>query len=451
MKPTVYPRLSLMMFLQYAVWGAWLPVAGRFMQASKTTGGLGFTGDQMGLIIGLGGSIGAVTAPFIAGQIADRYFNTERFLALLLAIGGVIMWALSQQTQFGSWLALAMAYSVVFMPTLALSNSLTFAHLTDRNRQFPFVRVWGTIGWIAASWVFPWIYLQTGLKFTWLPPFLVGTEHADATARLADAFRFSAIMTWGYAVYCLLLPQTPPKRDAVERLAFAKAFRLLTHPSFLVLVVISLMISSIHQIYFIQTGPYFSSIGLKDSHIGPAMTVGQFAEIAVLPLLGYLLKALGFRAVITIGCLAYLARFSFFGTTDLPPGVIIGSLVLHGVCYSCFFAASFIYVDRLAPEDIRHSAQTLYGILILGLGPVFGGMLSGRLQSLYTITGPAGTAIDFSRLWYTVAAIGGAAAVLFALAFRDETKARACAKCGHESAHGADVCAGCGAPLAQVA
>ena len=281
-------RLSLMMFLQYAVWGAWLPLAARYLSAPSAEGGLGFTGAQIGMILGLAGSIGAMASPFIAGQLADRYFSTERFLAFLLAVGGVVKWITAAQTGYSAWLVLSICYSVVYMPTLALSNSMAFANLSDPDGQFPKVRVWGTIGWIAVSWVFPMLYLQSNLQFGWMPPFLTGPELPNVTARLADSLRFSAVISWGYAVFCLFLPHTPPKKDAIEPLAFAKAFGLLKTRSFAVLVAASLPISVIHQIYFLQTPPFFSHLGLLDSQIGPAMTIGQFSEIAVMALLGWL-------------------------------------------------------------------------------------------------------------------------------------------------------------------
>jgi MFS family permease len=198
-------RLSVMMLLQYAVWGAWLPLAARYLSASQAEGGLGFTGTQIGMILGLAGSIGAIASPFLAGQLADRYFRTERFLAVLLVVGGVVKWVTAGQTSYAAWLWLSIVYSVVYMPTLALSNSMAFAHLDDRDHQFPRVRVWGTIGWIAASWIFPMIYLQQNLSFQWMPPFFVGAELPNVTARLADSLRFSAIISWGYALFCLTL------------------------------------------------------------------------------------------------------------------------------------------------------------------------------------------------------------------------------------------------------
>ena len=415
MKGKYWP-LSGMMVLQYAVWGVWLPILARYLQASVAEGGLGFSAAQVGWILGLAGSLGAVSAPFIAGQIADRYFNAERFLAVLLVLGGIVKIITAYQTSYSAWLWLSVLYSIIYQPTLALTNSLSFAHLDDPEREFPFVRVWGTIGWILASWIFPLVWLLSDVKFQWMPPFYTGTEVADVTSRLADALIWSGVLSIGYAVFCFFLPKTPPKPDAVESLAFTKAFALLKRPSFAVLVAASLPISIIHQIYFMQTAPFFSSIGLADSQIGPAMTIGQFAEIAVMVLTGFLLSKLGFRWVIVIGALAYFARYAIFAS-DLPVSVVVASQALHGVCYACFFAAAYIYVDRIATEDIRHSVQTVFGIIILGLGPILAAPLLGRLDAWFGF----GESGDYSQLWWTVALIGLATAVFVALFFRDET------------------------------
>ncbi|MBL8766788.1 MAG: MFS transporter [Planctomycetes bacterium] len=421
-------RLSVMMFLQYAVWGAWLPLAGRFFGASREAGGLGFSNADIGLILGVAASIGAIAAPFVAGQIADRYFRTERFLGFLLLVGAALQWQLRSTTTVNEWLVLGSVYSVLYMPTLALSNSLAFAHLNDRTREFGKVRVWGTIGWIAASWVFPMIWLQHDLKLQAMPPFLVGPELDNVTGRLSDAFLFSAIVSAVYGVYALTcLPATPPKRDAVEKLAFARAFALLAKPSMVVLMLAGLAVSMIHQIYFIQAGPFLSSIGLKDSQVGPAMTVGQFSEIVLIALLGGVLKRVGFRLTLMLGALAYFGRYFVWSTDGVTPAIAVTSQLLHGFGYAFFFASAYIYVDRIAPPDVRHSAQTMFGIVMLGGGPILGGAFLNRwLAEANTVKLVEGgvelSKLEFGPFFLTLSWIGLGVAALVLWAFRDETK-----------------------------
>ena len=411
-------RLGAMMFLQYALWGAWLPVTARYLSATISEGGLGFTGSEIGMILGLAGSIGAIAAPFIAGQIADRYFSTEQVLAILVTAGGAVKWITAYQTEYGAWLILSILYSVLYMPTLALSNSITFSHIDDQENNFPKIRVWGTIGWIVASWIFPMIWLQQNLHFQWMPPFIVGSEVANVTSRLADALKFSGLISLSYGAFCFLLPHTPPKRNAVEKLAFKKAFELFKETSFTILVVASLAVSVIHQIYFLQTGPFLSHIGILDSQIGPAMTIGQFAEIITMAYLGFFLKRLGFHKVISIGIAAYCVRYAIFGTEFFPVWVIVISQAFHGFCYAFFFAAAYIYVDKIADEDVRHSAQTVFGIIILGGGPVIGGWLSGYLQNVYTVNG----IFDYSAFWYILSIIGLATTLFFYFLFQNQLK-----------------------------
>jgi len=419
-------RLGTMMFLQYALWGAWLPVTARYLSASISEGGLGFSGTQIGMILGLAGSIGAIAAPFIAGQIADRYFSTEKILAFLVTFGGIVKWYTSLQTDYNSWLYLSILYSVLYMPTLALSNSITFAHVDNQENDFPRIRVWGTIGWIVASWVFPMIWLQTDLQLQSMPPFIVGAEVPDVTARLADALKFSGAISIIYGAFCFLLPNTPPKKNASEKLAFKKAFELFKYPSFTILVISSLVVSVIHQIYFLQAGPFLSSIGIPDSQIGPAMTIGQFAEILTMAYLGFFLKRLGFKKVISIGIAAYCLRYFIFGTEILPIWVMVMSQAFHGFCYAFFFAAAYIYVDKIAERDVRHSAQTVFGIIILGGGPILGGLLSGYLQNIFTevyhFPGPDLVMFDYSSFWYTLSVIGLIASTVFYFSFKEQTE-----------------------------
>lgn len=375
----VVPRLSLMMFLQYAVWGAWLPILGRYLSAH-----LHFTGGEIGLIAGTAGAVGAIFAPFIAGQLADRYFSAERFMAISMLVGGVIQFLLASQTTFLAWLCFSVAYSIIYMPTIAISNSLAFSHLRDPEHQFPPIRLWGTIGWIAVSWVFPMVWLQTGLEFQSVPPFLKGTERPDVIERLADAMRLSGILSVAYGVYCFVLPHTPPKQS-VEKIAFAKAFGLLRNPGLAVLTLAALPISIIHTIYFIQTPQFLPTLaGVRDADVQPAMSIGQFSEIFILAGLGFLLRRLGFKWVLVIGTLSYVLRYLIFSLGE-PTPLVVASQALHGVCFSCFYAAAFIYVERIAPVDVRHSAQTVFGIIILGLGPLLVSPVLGKITDCSTL------------------------------------------------------------------
>ncbi len=399
-------RLAIMMFLQYAVWGVWLPYLANYLRADPEAGGLGFTDGQIGWILGLAGSIGAVAAPFIAGQIADRYLNAERALALLLLLGGIVKIITAYQTTYAAWLWLSILYSVLYMPTLALTNSIAMANLDDPERKFPPVRSLGTIGWIAASTLFPLLWLTTG-------------DGVKDTNRLVDSLIVSGVLAIGYAVYAVLvLPKTPPKRDVPNPLAFAEAFGLLRQRGFFVVTMIALPIAMIHQCYFIRTGPYLEeAVGFATKWVGPIMAIGQWSEIAVLAMLGLMLKRLGYKGVLIVGTLAYVVRFAIF-TLEQPPWLIAAAMVLHGFCYGCFFAGAFLYVDRVAPQDVRHSAQTVFGIIILGVGPILAGFFN-QYFDRFEVAGQQ----QYHQFWLAQAAIALASMVVVAVAFREDAAA----------------------------
>ena len=411
--------LSTMMVLQYAVWGIWLPYLANYLQSPVDAGGLGFTGAQIGWILGLAGSIGALAAPFLAGQIADRFLNAEIYLGLLLILGGIVKFATFYAHDYWLFLTLSVVFSVVYMPTLALTNSISFAAMSDPERQFPPIRLWGTIGWIVASTAFPLLWLQTDLHWTWLPPFLDGTEKENATALFADCLRVSGVLAVLYGVWAMwALPATPPRRDLEHPLAFARAFGLLRRRGFLIVTLAALPISMIHQVFFIRTGPFLEFLGFAKMHIGPVMSIGQFSEIFFLLVLGFMLKRLGYRGTLVVGCLAFAARFAIFAIgTDDTRTMVAASMALHGLCYACFFAVAYIFVERCSPPDIRHSAQTVFSIIILGLGPILAGFYNQWLDS-FGQSQLAGDAFNWSPLWWVQAGLGLVSAVLVALLFR---------------------------------
>ena len=392
--------LSAMMFLQYAVWGVWLPYLASYLTATPLNGGLGFSGGQVGWILGLAGAVGAVTAPFIAGQVADRYLNAERALGGLLLLGGVANFALAYVHNYWVFLALSVAYSVCYMPTLSLTNGICFGHLADSERTFPRVRLWGTVGWIAASNLFPLIWLAT-------------SDAAVNTARIADALKVAGVLSVGYALYAFFaLPKTPPKKDVGHPLAFARAFGLLRHRGFLTVTLVALPIAMIHQTYFFRVSPFLQEVGLPLKWIGTVLSIGQFSEIAFLAVLGLFIKKLGYRGVLALGCAAYALRFGIFGLGG-PKWLVIASQALHGLCYGCFFAGSFLYVEQVAPRDIRHSAQTVFGIIILGVGPILAGFYN---QYFDRFTTPLGTQ-SYDAFWYANAAIAAACGAVLLLGF----------------------------------
>lgn len=402
---TTLGLLSGMMFLQYAVWGVWLPFLARYLTSPTDAGGLGFTQGQMGTILGLAASAGALTAPFIAGQVADRYLNAERALSLLLLCGGVLNIALASTTEYRWFLVMAIAYSVCYMPTLSLTNSLAFRNLSNPETQFPPVRLWGTLGWIAAQSLFPLLWLTTG-------------NEASDTARIADALRVSGVVSIGYAAYAFFaLPKTPPSVDVAHPLAFGQAFRLLRDRRFLVITLAALPVAMIHQAYFMHVFYYLSGpAGFSTRWTGIVLSVGQWSEIAFLAVLGFLIRAIGFKGVFLLGCAAYVARFAIFGTVQ-SPAAIVAAQALHGLCYGCLFAGAFILVARLAPTDIEHSAQTVFGIIILGIGPILAVYYNQQVAERFGLEGQATSFASYGKFWLTQAGIAAAAGVLLLLAF----------------------------------
>jgi nucleoside transporter len=414
-----------MMFLQYAVWGIWLPYLANYLIAPIAQGGLGFSGAQVGWILGLAASIGAVSAPFLAGQIADRFINAEKYLALLLISGGVVKYITASVHDYHTFMILSIIYSVLFMPTLALTNSIAFAHLDNPEKQFPAIRVWGTIGWIVASNAFPLLWLQSNLHLTILPPFIAGMDKPNATALWADCLRVAGVLAIIYGIWAAFaLPSTPPTRSREHQFAFAKAFALLAHPGFAVVTLVSLPIAMIHQVYFIRTGPFIEALGFAKAHVGPILSIGQLSEIFFLAILGFLLARFGYKWTLALGTLAYALRFALFAiATPETRSLVLAANTLHGLCYGCFFAGAFIYVERVAGADIRHSAQTVFGIIILGVGPVLAGLYNQWLDKLQIST-PAGPIFDYRTFWFIQAAVAAASMIVLIALFRPSLTAQ---------------------------
>lgn len=385
-------QLSTMMFLQYAIWGAWLPLLWPYLFNH-----LGFNGHQIADMFAVG-ALGAIIAPFLAGQLADRYFATEKFLGVSHLIGGGLIWLLASLTSYWQFLLFSFVYSLVYSPTLSLTNSLAFHHLPDRDRDFGQVRVWGTIGWIAVG-----IAMAQWLLHHYTPAGATESQMLQAQAAgMADAFRLSGILGIAMGIFCFLLPHTPPatgkkKNAVVEALGEIKKQPLLT------LFLLAVPISCVHQFYFVHTALFLGQFqaaaearpatkGLFNAinaifGVGGSglMTVGQISEFCVLALMPILAKRLSRKTLLAIGIIAYGLRmllFAYVGpiaaATHLSPvPILIVGIAMHGLSFGCFVFVAFMVVDEQTTGDVRASAQSLFNLVMIGVGIIVGSEIAG--------------------------------------------------------------------------
>ena len=399
----VRARLSVMMFVQYFIYGSWLVTMGTFMGQT-----LRLDGTQIGLVYGTP-AIAAIISPFFVGMIADRFFSTERVMAVLHLIGAALLYWASTQTSFGSFYIAMLAYTLAFMPTLALANSLSFDHMTDSARDFPRVRVLGTIGWIVVG-----LFIgQLGVEATAIP------------------LRIGAAASVLMAIYALTLPHTPPhaagKPLAVRDILGLDALSLMKDRSFAVFVIGSLLLCIPLQFYYAFTNLFLNEVGMP----APAskMTFGQMSEIAFMLLMPWFFIRLGVKWMLLIGMAAWALRYTLFAYGDAGPMIwmLYAGILLHGICYDFFFVTGQIYVDQRADIRIRAAAQGFIAFITLGIGQFVGSWLAGAVVQANTIaTTDAGVAThDWSAIWLIPAAGSVGVLLLFALLFKPtETEPR---------------------------
>lgn len=355
-----------MMFLQYAIWGAWAPVLSAYI---KNT--LGFTEFQVGVIYALL-PLATIIAPFIGGQIADRYFASQKFVAFLQLSGGILLIFTSFTKTFSTMVWLMLIYCIVYAPTLALTNSIAFINLKKSDKEFGYIRVWGTIGWIIAGLL------------------LGGWRHlAKSTPSIAlqgDLLLLAGIFSILMGFQAFTLPNTPPRKEGVKPWAFLEALKMMKDKNFSIFVLIAFIVATELMFYYNLTSPFLTSpkIGISDASVPIVMVIAQVAEIFVLAfLLPYFIAKIGIRNILVIGVLAWPARYIIFAIGK-PVWLVIASLSLHGFCFVFFFAAAFIYVDTLAPRDIRHSAQSFITLVTYGIGNFLGSLFAGWIYGLFT-------------------------------------------------------------------
>jgi nucleoside transporter len=390
-------KLSTLMFLQYFVWGAWYVTMGTWLGET-----LHFSGEQIGLAAG-STAVGAMISPFFVGMIADRFLATERILAALHVVGAGVLFYASTQTSFGPFYAVLLAYTLCYMPTLALSNSLSFRQMSDPGREFPPIRVLGTIGWIVAGLV-------------------IGTLRLEATAL---PLRIGGVASVVLGLFCLALPHTPPPKTGsatVRDILGLDALKLMGDRSFAIFVLGSFLICIPLQFYYAFANLFLNELNVTNA--AGKMTLGQMSEIFFMLVMPWCFSRLGVKYMLLVGMAAWTTRYTLFAFGDNGPLVwmLYAGILLHGICYDFFFVTGQIYVDRKAPDDLRAAAQGFIAFVTLGVGMFIGSWASGRIVDAFT----AGGGHEWQRIWIVPAAASATVLVLFALFFKSaETRPEA--------------------------
>jgi len=421
MTPTPAPfltvRLSIMMFLQFFVWGSWYV---------SMTGWMGKVG-----ISGLGAwaytvcPIAAIISPFIVGVIADRFFATQRVLALLHLLGGAVFLArptvvananapvpsVDQAYFTHPFVLMTLAHALCYMPTLALTNSLCFAHMDNPSRQFPPVRTWGTVGWIIGNIAVGGALSLGATKFTWIAE--------GATSVMQWYIAGVAAIMLGF--FCLTLPNTPPpakgRKVRMSELLGLDSLQLLAKPAYLVFAICSFLLCIPLAGYYSNAFNFVSGVMTDNAMV--TMSSGQMSEIVFMLLMPLMFVRLGVKWMLAVGMLAWVVRYGLFSAaaTDKVMWMTALGVALHGICYDFFFVTGFIYVDKTAPKEIKGQAQGFLVLITQGLGLGVGAQLFGMLVAHYT---PKDGAPDWKMIWLVPAAFALVVLVFFVAAFREK-------------------------------
>jgi len=394
-------RLSAMMFLQFFIWGCWFVTMGTFLGANFQA-----TGAETGLAYSTQ-SWGAIIAPFIIGLIADRYFNAERVLGILHLIGAVLMYLMFKAENFAQFYPYVLGYMIAYMPTLALVNSVSFRQLSDPSRQFSFVRVWGTLGWIVAGLVISYV-------FHWDSP------DAKAEGALRNTFLLGAVVSTALALFSFTLPATPPTAKggpfSLRAALGLDALKLLKDRNFLMFFISSVLICIPLAFYYQNANLFLTEIGTENAT--GKMTIGQISEFGFMLLLPVFLMRFGIKATLLFGMLAWAVRYVLFayGGQDNNTVLLLVGIALHGICYDFFFVSGQIYTDSKAGEHYRSAAQGMITLATYGVGMLIGFSFAGKIADRFNVNGQH----DWFQIWLYPAGIAAVIMVLFALLYKNE-------------------------------
>ncbi len=394
MKNSTRLQLSFMMFLNFFIWGIWFVTMGTYLGAVLKAEGV-----QIGAAYGTQ-ALGAIIAPFVIGLIADRYFSAQKILGILHLAGAGLMYYLSTLTDFSSFYPVLLVYMIIYMPTLALVNAISFKQMNNPEKEFSFIRLWGTIGWIVAGLLIGWLALEK--KGTLQHTFII----ASGVSAALGLFSFS-------------LPNTPPPKAGTKatfrEIIGLDALGLLKSRSFLIFFIASTLICIPLAFYYQNANMFLNEVGMEKA--AGKMTMGQMSEAVFLFLMPLFFARLGVKKMLLIGMLAWVLRYLCFGFGDAGSGVwlLYGGIILHGICYDFFFVTGQIYTDQQAGPKIRSSAQGMITLATYGVGMLIGFWIAGMIADHYKTA--AGH--DWKSIWMIPAGIAGVILLLFLVFFKD--------------------------------
>lgn len=391
-------RLSVMMFLNYVIWGAWYVTLSTYLTQT-----LRFSGTETGAVFGTA-ALSCMISPFFVGLIADRYFAAERVLSALHLIGAVLLYLVSQATSFGAVYGLLLTYCLCYFPTIALTNSLTLRNIKDAASQFPLIRVLGTLGWISSGLIVGFMKVEDSST-----PFLL-------------AAGFSLVMS----VFSLTLPHTPPAAKGQpaswRTILGVDALVMLKERSFFVFVVASVLACIPLTFYFSFTNAYLNEVGVENA--AGKMTLGQMSEVGMMLLMPFIYKRLGLKSIFLYGLLAWSVRYLLlaFGNAGELVSLFYIAILLHGICYDFFFMTGQLYTDQEAPPHLRGAAQGFILFLTYGVGMFLGSVLSGITVDAFTTGSGVDAVRDWKSFWITSAAGAFLIFLLVAAVFQSKGK-----------------------------
>jgi nucleoside transporter len=390
-------QLSIMMFLNFFIWGAWYVTMGTYLDKV-----LHATGVQIGVAYSAM-AIATIISPFFVGMIADRFFAAQKVLGVLHLFGAALLYYITTVGDPNSFYWILLLYSLLYAPTLALANSVAFRQMKDTSKEFASIRVWGTLGWIATGWMIDKV-------------FKIGTEE------LAFTFKMAAAAALILALLSFFLPDTPPKakgtKTTFKQILGADAFVLFKDTSFVIFFIASVFICIPLSFYYSFTNLFLTEVGMKNATSN--MTFGQFSEAFFILLIPFFFRRLGVKWMIAIGMIAWTLRFLCFGYGDADAGLwmLFAGIILHGVCFDFFFVTGQIYTDSRAGISIQSQAQGMITMATYGIGMWIGTLLSGYVKENYTIN----EVVNWKSVWLVPAAIAFFVFLIFILFFKDKKK-----------------------------